>query len=67
MKEIKREHVWSVLYTPDGSETDQKIARISEDTGVSSITARLLYNRGYDTPQKARDFLSTDIASLHDP
>ena len=67
MKEIKREHVWSVLYTPDGSETDQKIARISEDTGVSSITARLLYNRGYDTPQKARDFLSTDITSLHDP
>ena len=67
MKEMKRERVWSVLYTPGGNETDQKIARISEQTGVSPITARLLYNRGYDTPQKALNFLKIDISALHDP
>lgn len=67
MKEMKRERVWSVLYTPGGDETDQKIARISEHTGVSPITARLLYNRGYDTPQKAQNFLTFDISVLHDP
>ena len=67
MKEIQRERVWSVLYTPGHGETDQKIARIAERVGVSPITARLLYNRGYDTPDKAYAFMNTDLHSLHDP
>ena len=67
MSELKRERVWSVLYTPDEGETDQKIAHIAEQIGVSPITARLLYNRGYDTPQKAHAFINTNISALHDP
>ena len=67
MNELKRERVWSVLYTPDQGETEQKIARIAEHVGVSCITARLLYNRGYDTPEKAYAFMHTDMHALHDP
>ncbi|MBQ7379083.1 MAG: single-stranded-DNA-specific exonuclease RecJ [Clostridia bacterium] len=67
MNEIRRERVWSLLYQPDGGEKDQKIAHISKTIGVSPITARLLYNRGYDTPQKAYAFVNTDISVLHDP
>ena len=67
MNEMRRERVWSMLYSPDGGEKDQKIARISQEIGVSPITARLLYNRGYDTPEKAYAFIHTDISSLHDP
>ena len=67
MKELQRERIWSVLNTPSGDETDLKITRISEEIGVSPITARLLYNRGYDTPEKAINFLRIDIAALHDP
>ena len=67
MRELQRERVWSLLYTPGGEESDHKIARISQETGVSLITARLLYNRGYDTPQKAKAFMSIDISALHDP
>ena len=67
MKEIQRERVWSVLYSPDQGETDQKIARIAEKVGVSPITAQLLYNRGYDTPEKAYAFMNSNIHSLHDP
>ena len=57
MKEIKRERVWSVLYAPGVQETDQKLAQISQEIGVSPITARLLYNRGYDTAEKAKSFI----------
>jgi len=67
MNEMRRERVWSMLYSPDGGEKDQKIARISQEIGVSHITARLLYNRGYDTPEKAYAFIHTDISALHDP
>lgn len=67
MNEMRRERVWSMLYSPDGGEKDQKIARISQEIGVSPITARLLYNRGYDTPEKAHAFIHTDISALHDP
>lgn len=67
MKEIQRERVWSVLYAPGVQETDQKLAHISEEAGVSPITARLLYNRGYDTAQKAKSFLKIDMNALHDP
>lgn len=67
MKEIQRERVWSVLYTPDEGERDQRIAHIAKSVGVSDITARLLYNRGYDSPEKASAFMNANIESLHDP
>lgn len=67
MNELKRERVWSVLYTPDEGETDQRIAHIAQHVGVSQITARLLYNRGYDTPEKAYSFMNVNVSSLHDP
>ncbi len=67
MNEMRRERVWSLLYSPDCGEKDKKIAHISQAIGVSPITARLLYNRGYDTPEKAYAFINTDISALHDP
>ncbi len=67
MNELKRERVWSVLYNPQQDQADEKITRISQSVGVSPITARLLYNRGYDTPEKAQAFIHTDISALHDP
>ena len=67
MNELKRERVWSVLYDPKQGQADEKIARICQSVGVSPITARLLYNRGYDTPEKAHAFIHTDISALHDP
>ena len=67
MNELKRDRVWSVLYTPGECDTEQKITRIATHLGVSQITAGLLYNRGYDTPEKAYAFMHTDITALHDP
>jgi single-stranded-DNA-specific exonuclease len=55
------------LYTPDEGERDQRIAHIAKSVGVSDITARLLYNRGYDSPEKASAFMNANIESLHDP
>ena len=67
MEELKRERVWSVMYTPANEDAEQRITQIASSVGVSHITARLLYNRGYDTPEKAAAFLNTDMTSLHDP
>lgn len=67
MKELQRERVWSVMYEPGNADTDDKIAQIATCVGVSPITARLLYNRGYDTVEKAQAFLGIDINTLHDP
>ncbi|MBR5601383.1 MAG: single-stranded-DNA-specific exonuclease RecJ, partial [Clostridia bacterium] len=67
MEELKRERVWSVMYTPANEGAEQRITQIASSVGVSHITARLLYNRGYDTPEKAAAFLNADMTSLHDP
>ena len=35
--------------------------------GVSPLVARVLVNRGLDTPEEARRFLSPELSSLHEP
>lgn len=40
---------------------------LSKELGISSITAKVLINRGFDTVKKASNFLNTDIENLHDP
>ncbi len=41
--------------------------KISKELSVSKVTARLLAVRGYDTPEKARDFLEKSNTLFHDP
>lgn len=43
------------------------VASLQQGLGVSTVIARLLYNRGLNTVQKARDFLNKSIDSLYDP
>ncbi len=73
-KEVKgqKEKIWRVRYElPTESETDcareRAVREIAEALGVSLITARLLYIRGYETKEKAEAFIRNDDALLHDP
>ena len=59
----KREKIWNTLY--DGS--DAEINSICESEKLGHITAKLLYNRGYNTPEKVKKFLGNETTSLHDP
>ena len=56
MQEIKRDKIWSVKY-PDGDiELDSAVKKIAEATGLSELCARLVRNRGFDTPDLAKNF-----------
>lgn len=66
MNYTSKEKVWSVKYT--GSEESARVvSMLSDALGVSEICARLIYNRGYMNAEGARDFLNSDISTLHDP
>lgn len=43
------------------------IGRLASEAGVSSVLARILLNRGIDTPEAVRDFMNPALNTLHDP
>ncbi|WP_077367282.1 single-stranded-DNA-specific exonuclease RecJ [Anaerosalibacter sp. Marseille-P3206] len=51
------------LYNEDYSQ----IEKLTNTLKISSLTAKVLINRGFNTVEKARDFLHTDLDNLHDP
>lgn len=67
MHEIKRNKIWSLLYTPGEPERDEAIRKIAERTGLSERCACLIYNRGFRTADDAERFLRNEEAVLHDP
>lgn len=46
---------------------DGHVGEIASELGILLPTARILAKRGYDTPEKAREFLSKSTEMLHDP
>lgn len=44
-----------------------EISEIARSLDISSLTASLLYGRGFDTPEKARSFLQRDEECFFDP
>lgn len=68
LKNISREKVkrWIVSPCPTG-DAASACACISRELGVGEILARLLYDRGYRTPDAARSFLCLENEMLGDP
>ncbi len=62
-----RERIWSLKYLPGDQELDARITRLAADLHITPVTARLLTNRGYLTPEAARHFMACDHDSWHDP
>ena len=62
-----KKKVWSLRYTPGNTEIDAEIAKIAAELGISSVAARLIYNRGHKSREEAASFLSTSLDILHDP
>lgn len=69
MESKKKTKVWSILYPKDSGDIarDEAVKQVSEQLGVSELCAKLLYNRGYKTPQEAKQFLDNETSSLYDP
>ena len=62
-----KKKVWSLRYTPGNTEIDAEIEKIVAQLGISSVAARLIYNRGHKRAEEAASFLSTSLDILHDP
>ena len=64
MKEITqgkdRGRIWSLRYASQGIENDADIARLSAELHISPVTACLLCNRGYTTPEAACRSIACD-------
>lgn len=59
--------IWE-LRSPEPNESEQgDISAIADALGLSHVTARLLWGRGYKTPADASYFLSMGDALMHDP
>ncbi len=59
-----RARVWNILCEDSAPETVQMLAH---ELTISPLTARLLVNRGYATPETAELFLGNDERVWHDP
>ena len=54
-------------YRRGNTAVDAAIAALAAETGHSPIMARLLYTRGYRTPEEVEAFFHQESACLHDP
>ncbi len=61
-----RERIWTLLYEADASR-DAAVSSLMTDLHISPVTAKLLYHRGYTTPEAAKMFLSHSPDAWHDP
>jgi single-stranded-DNA-specific exonuclease len=52
---------------PDACDRDAHVAALAGTLGVPPVVARLLCQRGLDTPEAAARFLSPSVDHLHDP
>ena len=62
MSKIKK---WNIAQLPSGADAD--IDRIASELKIHRVTARLLYNRGYRTPEDALNFLRFENELFYDP
>lgn len=66
-EKIRKEKVWELRGGEPDSTGEAEIKSISSALGTSYISSRLLWGRGYKTPEAARTFLSMGDTLLHDP
>ncbi len=64
---LQRERVWTLLDDRGDSDKQEAIRQLSESLGVTPLTARLLWNRGYTDPKEAELFFGNDERVWHDP
>ena len=63
----EKKKVWSLRYTPGNREADDIISAIARENGISEVTAKLIYNRGYCTSGSVDAFLHPVVEGFHDP
>lgn len=62
----KREKIWNTLFCSTET-SDAAVKSISDAGKLNVVTAKLLYNRGYTTPELVKKFFGGETSSLYDP
>ncbi len=55
------------IISPSVEDGHAKAEKISRELSIGSLLSRILVLRGYDTPEKAKRFLSSEATLLHNP
>ena len=55
------------IIKPEENGCREKAKRLSEELSIGTLLSRILVLRGYDTPEKAKIFLSNEAEYLHNP
>lgn len=58
---------WTSSATSEEMASNETVALISSEIGLSKLSAQLLVNRGYATVSEAKEFLMKSCEFLHDP
>ncbi len=58
---------WTSDATSSEMASNEKVRFLSEELGLTNVSAQLLVNRGYDTVETAKEFLMKSCEFLHDP
>ncbi len=67
MEPKKREKIWNIRYDEGNAEHCAAVDELCRELNISPTVAKLLCNRGYDTPEAADRFLKNEESLLHDP
>ncbi|HBJ19335.1 MAG TPA: single-stranded-DNA-specific exonuclease RecJ, partial [Clostridiales bacterium] len=65
-EEFTKEKNW-IFRLPDSTASEPAVRAIADALGIPPIVAKLLYCRGYETPETARGFLAMESELLCDP
>lgn len=66
-RSLSRERIWTLLSDTENPTYRTAAETLSRELGIRPLTARLLCNRGYTTPEAATLFMYNDERVWHDP
>ena len=66
MNFTEKKKVWSLRYTPGNNAADAAIRSVAHGQGISEVSAKIIYNRGYSSAENVETFLSPSIKNVHD-
>ena len=58
---------WNIAYDGSDEDKNQIVKQLTEDLGISTLSAIALCNRGYTDSESAESFIRNDTVILHDP
>ncbi len=61
---IEPHYDWQIKNVDQPSD---EAAHLADSLSIKPMVAQILLNRGYDTKEKAEQFLQPDLSQLHDP